>query len=215
MSEGWGDAAESVGEGREGNQEGWDDNKSSEGGKTGEGWGENENEEKESGVEGNEEVDEAVPAADREGGEDTTHGEGAQGNEERWREERSKESNEDPGRMESGKSDGRSKEGEGENAKKGAPPDVNQMHTLKVDNLPFRVEADELREEFQRLVRESGGGGGVWGEEWGREGKEIVVVGWEGGRMREGEFHSLSSEKKSSLEFSTVQIQTLACRLIL
>ncbi len=167
MSEGWGEPAESAGEEREENKGAWDGEKNvEEGGKTGEGWEENENEEKGSGVGGHEEGDEeVVPAADREGEEGTGHGEGEHENREGRGAERLKGLDEDPGRTESDKNGGgEGEEGGDENVKGGAPPEVNQMHTLKVDNLPYRVEANELREEFQRLVRDSVGGG-VWGED--------------------------------------------------
>ncbi len=183
MSEGWGEPAESAGEEREGNEGSWNDDKNGEGEKTGEGWEVNENEEKGSGVGGNEEGDEeVVPAADREGGEGTGHGEGELDNREGWGETGQKES---AGTMESGKGGGGSgEEGEDENVKRGAPPEVNQMHTLKVDNLPYRVEASELREEFERFVRDSGGGGGVWGEDKGDGGGVVGGVKEEYERRR-------------------------------
>ncbi len=182
MSEGWGEPAELAGEEREGNEGSWNVDKNGEGEKASEGWELNENEEKGSGVGGDEEGDEeVVPAADREGGEATGNGEGELGNGKGWGEIGQKES---AGTMENVEDGGvRGEEGEDENARRGAPPEVNQMHTLKVDNLPYRMEANELREEFERFVRDSGGGG-VWGEDKGDGGGVVCGVEEEYERRR-------------------------------
>ncbi len=167
MSEGWGNTAESEGEDREKNKGTWSDEKDAEeGGETGEGWEENENEEKGSGVGRHEDGDEeVVAAANKEDEEGTGHGGGENENGGEWGAKQLDGLDEGPGRMESDKNGGSGGEaGEDADEKKGAPPEVNKMHTLKVDNLPYSVEADELREAFQRLVRDSVGGG-VWGED--------------------------------------------------
>ncbi len=172
MSEGWEEPTESAGEDRGGNEGSWNDDKNVEGEKAGDGWGENV--EKESGVGRGEEGDEeVVPVADREGEEAAGHAEDDLGNGEGWGENGQKES---AGTMENGKDSGDSNErNEGESRRERAPPEVNQMFTLKVDNLPYSVTAKELKEEFERFVRDSGGS--VWGKDKGDGGS--VVCGME------------------------------------